>query len=152
MTNSVRIWSWTPQPSAFFECSSLNAHRYIWDDPLASMYRNSGFQGEITSHCLCLYHRFTLSFREIELLMLTREIEVTHETILVHEVQAQYARTLRRRQPPAGDKWHLDEVFIKIGGFRKYLWRAVGQRGNVLDTLIQSKRNGRAATSSFGRS
>ncbi|WP_180279745.1 IS6 family transposase [Rhodococcus qingshengii] len=61
----------------------------------------------------------------------------------------EYARRLHRRQLQAGDKWHLDEVFVKIGGVRKYLWRAVDQHGNVLDILIQGKRDGKAATRFF---
>ena len=74
-----------------------------------------------------LYYRFTLSFREIELLMAERGIEVTYETIRTWCIRfgPEYSRRLRRRQPHAGDKWHLDEVFIKIGGVQKYLWRAV---------------------------
>lgn len=86
-----------------------------------------------------LYHRFTLSFREIELLMAARGIEVTYETIRTWctKFGPEYARTLRRHQPRAGDKWHLDEVFVKIGGVHKYLWRAIDQHGNVLDILIQ---------------
>ncbi|WP_411194387.1 IS6 family transposase [Rhodococcus erythropolis] len=56
---------------------------------------------------------------------------------------------MRRRQPQTGDKWHLDEVFVKVGGVRKYLWRAVDQDGNILDILIQGKRDGRAATRFF---
>ena len=61
----------------------------------------------------------------------------------------EFALRLRRRAPRPGDKWHLDEVFVKIGGVRKYLWRAVDQHGNVLDILIQSKRDGKAATRFF---
>ena len=85
------------------------------------------FPREILSHCVWLYYRFTLSFREIELLMAERGIEVTYETIRTWCIRfgPEYSRRLRRRQPHAGDKWHLDEVFIKIGGVQKYLWRAV---------------------------
>ncbi|MDV6212647.1 IS6 family transposase [Rhodococcus erythropolis] len=115
------------------------------------MYKGFRFPREIISHCVWLYHRFTLSLREIELLMAARGIEVSYETIRTWctKFGPEYARTLRRRQPNAGDKWHLDEVFVKIGGVRKYLWRAVDQDGNVLDILIQSKRNGTAATRFF---
>jgi putative transposase len=51
--------------------------------------------------------------------------------------------------PRPGDNWHLDEVFIRINGKRQYLWRAVDQDGNVLDILLTSRRNAKAATRFF---
>ncbi|MDV6278215.1 IS6 family transposase [Rhodococcus erythropolis] len=115
------------------------------------MYKGYRFPREVISHCVWLYHRFTLSLREIELLMAERGVEVTYETIRTWCTRfgPEYARRLRRRQPQTGDKWHLDEVFVKIRGVRKYLWRAVDQHGNVLDILIQSRRDGKAATRFF---
>lgn len=97
-------------------------------------------------------HRFTLSFREIELLMAERGIEVTYETIdtWCARFGPECARRLRQRAPRPGDKWHLDEVFIKVGEVRKYLWRAVDQHGNILDFLIQRKQDGKAGTRFFG--
>jgi putative transposase len=94
-----------------------------------------------------LYHRFPLSFREVEEMMLARGVVVSHETIRqwCAKFGAAYAAALRRRRPRAGDKWHLDEVFIKVNGARQYLWRAVDQDGNVLDILVQSRRNATAA-------
>ncbi|MDV6278420.1 IS6 family transposase [Rhodococcus erythropolis] len=118
---------------------------------MSSIYKGFRFPREVISHCVWLYHRFTLSLREIELLMAARGIEVTYETIRTWCARfgPEFARRLRRRQPQAGDTWHLDEVFVNIGGVRKYLWRAVDQHGNVLDILIQGKRDGRAATRFF---
>ena len=118
---------------------------------VSSTYKGYRFPREIISHFVWLYHRFTLSFREIELLMTARGISVSYETIRAWCTRfgSEYARRLRRRAPRPGDKWHLDEVFVKIGGVRKYLWRAVDQHGNVLDILIQSKRDGKAATRFF---
>ncbi|MDV6278271.1 IS6 family transposase [Rhodococcus erythropolis] len=118
---------------------------------VSSIYKGFRFPREIISHCVWLYHRFPLSLREIELLMAERGIEVTYETIRTWCTRfgPEYARSLRRRTPHPGDKWHLDEVFVNIGGVRKYLWRAVDQHGNVLDILIQSRRDGRAATRFF---
>src|SRR4051812_24294978 len=58
---------------------------------------------------------------------------------------------LRRRRPRPGDKWHLDEVFVKINGKLTYLWRAVDQHGNVLDILVQSRRDTAAARRFFSR-
>ncbi len=60
-----------------------------------------------------------------------------------------YANALRRRRPQPGNKWHLDEVFIKINGKQHNLWRAIDQDGNVLDILIQSRRNKKAAKKFF---
>ena len=57
------------------------------------------------------------------------------------QVRASYANQLRRRRPRPGDKWHLDEVFVKINGITGYLWRGIDQHGNVLDVLVQSRRN-----------
>ncbi|MDV6277941.1 IS6 family transposase [Rhodococcus erythropolis] len=118
---------------------------------VSSTYKGFRFPREIIAHCVWLYHRFTLSFREVELLMAERGIEVSYETIRTWcaKFGPDYARRLRARAPRSGDKWHLDEVFVNIGGVRKYLWRAVDQHGNVLDILIQSRRDGRAATRFF---
>ncbi|MGW8881735.1 DDE-type integrase/transposase/recombinase, partial [Streptomyces mirabilis] len=83
----------------------------------------------------------------VEELMLRRGVTVSYETVRRWCVKfgLAYADGLRRRRPRPGDKWHLDEVFIKINGERKYLWRAVDQDGNVLDILVQGKRDKAAA-------
>ena len=118
-----------------------------------STYKGYRFPREIIAHCVWLYYRFTLSLREIESLMAARGVEVSYETVRAWCVRfgPEFARRLRRRQLQAEDKWHLDEVFVKIGGVRKYMWRAVDQHGNVLDILIQGKRDGKAATRFFKR-
>ena len=106
---------------------------------------------EIISHCVWLYHRFPLSFREVEEMMLERGIVVSHETIRqwCATFGQTYANGLRRRRARPGDKWHLDEVFITINGQHHYLWRAVVQHGNVLDILVTSRRDTSAATRFF---
>jgi putative transposase len=113
----------------------------------ASLYKGFRFPAEIISHAVWLYHRFPLSYREVELLLLARGVIVSYETVRkwCAKFGPEYARRLRRRRPQTGDKWHLDEVFIKISGVRHYLWRAVDQHGNVLDILVQAKRDGKAA-------
>ncbi|MFC8012687.1 IS6 family transposase [Streptomyces cinereoruber] len=86
-------------------------------------------------------------------LMLERDLVVSYGTVrrwCVKFGQA-YANALRRRRPRPGDKWHLDEVFIKINGVRKYLWRAVDADGNVLDILVQKRRDKAAARRFFRR-
>ncbi|MCX4728654.1 IS6 family transposase [Streptomyces sp. NBC_01306] len=106
---------------------------------------------EVISHCVWLYFRFPLSFREVEELMLERGVIVSYETVRrwCLKFGQQYANGLRRRRPQPGGKWHLDEVFIKIIGEQKYLWRAVDQDGNVLDILVQSRRDAAAARRFF---
>src|SRR4029077_8217950 len=106
-------------------------------------YKGHRYPVEIINHCVWLYFRFPLSFREVEELMLERGVAVSYETIRrwCAKFGQAYASGLRRRRPRPGDKWHCDEVFIRINGTQHYLWRAVGQHGNVLDILVQSRRN-----------
>jgi putative transposase len=117
----------------------------------SSSYKGHRYPPEIIAHCVWLYHRFPLSFREVEELMLQRGVIVTYETIRswCAKFGQVYANQLRRRGPRPGDKWHLDEVFVKINGAQRYLWRAVDQHGNVLDVLVQSRRNVVAAKKFF---
>jgi putative transposase len=114
-------------------------------------YKGFRFPVEIISHCVWLYYRFPLSLREVEEMMLARGVTVSHETIRqwTGKFGQAYAKGLRRRRPRPGDKWHLDEVFIKINGKAHYLWRAVDQDGNVLDILVTSRRDAKAATRFF---
>ena len=117
----------------------------------APSYKGFRFPAEIISHCVWLYYRFPLSFRDVEEMMLQRGIVVSHETVRQWSVKfgQAYASGLRRRRSRPGDKWHLDEVFIKINGKTHYLWRAVDQDGNVLDILVTSRRDAKAATRFF---
>jgi putative transposase len=117
----------------------------------APSYKRHRYPVEIIDHCVWLYFRFTLSFREVEEMMLARGVVVSYETIRrwCAKFGPVYAAELRRRRPRPGDKWHLDEVFVRINGRLRYLWRAVDQNGTVLDILIQSRRNAKAATKFF---
>jgi len=117
----------------------------------APSYKGFRFPAEIISHCVWLYYRFPLSLREVQEMMLARGIILSHETVRqwCAKFGQTYANALRRRRARPGDKWHLDEVFITINGQRRYLWRAVDQNGTVLDILVTSKRDTRAATRFF---
>ena len=117
----------------------------------APSYRGFRFPAEIISHCVWLYYRFPLSFREVEEMMLQRGIVVSHETIRQwsQKFGQTYANGLRRRRSRPGDTWHLDEVFLTINGKRQYLWRAVDQDGDVLDILVTARRDAKAATRFF---
>src|SRR5258707_7689762 len=114
-------------------------------------YKGHRYPAEIIAHCVWLYHRFSLSFREVEELMLVGGVIVSYETIRqwCAKFGPEYACRLRRRQPRPGDKWHLDEVFLTINGRWQYLWRAVDQDGNVLDILVQPRRDAKAAKRFF---
>ena len=116
-------------------------------------YKGHRYPVEIINHCVWLYFRFPLSFREVEELMLVRGVVVSYETIRAwcERFGQEYANQLRRRGRRLGDKWHLDEVFVQINGAQRYLWRAVDQHGNVLDILVQSRRNAVAAKKFFRR-
>jgi putative transposase len=125
----------------------------LFVDAVPVSYRGHRFPAEVISHCVWLYHRFPLSFREVEELMLERGIVLSYETVRrwCAKFGQTYANALSSRQPRPGDKWHLDEVFIKINGDQKYLWRAVDQDGNVLDILVQNRRDKAAARRFFRR-
>ena len=109
------------------------------------------FRSLIISHAVWLYHRFCLSFRDAEDLLAQRGITVSYETIRqwCRTFGPAYARTLRRRRGRMGDTWYLDELFVNVQGERQYLWRAVDQDGDVIDILIQSRRDRRAAARFF---
>ena len=114
-------------------------------------YKQHRFPGDIISHGVWLYYRFSLSYRDVEELLFVRGVTVSHEAIRkwCRKFGQDYANQLKRRRPRPGDKWHLDEVFLTINGARHYLWRAVDQEGNVLDILVQSRRNKKAAKKFF---
>ena len=116
-----------------------------------ALYKRHRYPTAIISHAVWLYFRFSLSYRDVEELLAARGIHVTYETVRQWCLKfgQTYANQLRRRRPQPGDKWHLDEVFLKINGEICYLWRAVDQYGNVLDILVTSKRDKQAAKRFF---
>jgi putative transposase len=119
--------------------------------PAPNPYKRHRFPAEIISHCVWLYFRFCLSYRDVEELMAERGIGLTYEAVRswCRKFGQAYANALRRRRPRPGDKWHLDEVFLTIYGERHYLWRAVDQDGHVLDILVQRRRDKQAAKKFF---
>lgn len=113
--------------------------------------RGFRFPPEVIAHAVWLYHRFPLSLWGVEELLFERGITVSYETVRAWSERfgPEYAAQLRRQQPKPGDKWHLDEVFIKVNGRMRYLWRAVDQDGNVLDILVTDPRDTAAAVRFF---
>jgi putative transposase len=114
----------------------------------SSSYRRHRFPVAVIQQAVWLYFRFPLSLRDVEDMLSQRGIDVSYETVRRWSVKfgLAYARKLRRSHPRADRRWHLDEVFVSINGKNVYLWRAVDCEGEVLDVLVQSRRNKRAAS------
>jgi putative transposase len=113
-------------------------------DPL---YRGYRFPAAIISHAVWLYYRFALSHRDVEELLAERGVQVSYEAIRLwcQKFGPGFAAGLRLRRARSADKWHLDEVQLKIKGKQHWLWRAVDRDGLVLDILVQERRNQEAA-------
>ncbi|MBL3705998.1 IS6 family transposase [Sulfitobacter sp. BDSS02] len=110
-------------------------------------YKRHRFPPSIIAHAVWLYVRFNLSLREVEAVLLERGIDVSYETVRrwTTKFEPQIAKNLRHCQRLPGDICHLDEVMVKISGNTFWLWLAVDQHGVVLDEILQSRRNKRAA-------
>ena len=110
-------------------------------------YCRHRFPPPIIQHAIWLYLRFTLSYRDAEELLAERGLEVSYETVRrwVLKFGSRIARRLRRSRPRPTDRWHLDEMVVRIAGRQMYLWRAVDHEGEVLDMLVQRRRDKRAA-------
>ena len=110
-------------------------------------YNGYRFPPEIVQQTIWLYVRFTLSLRDVEDLLAERGIMISYETVrrwVIH-FGPEIAADLRKRRPKPHTIWHLDEVYLKIDGRMVHLWRAVDAEGEVLDVLVQTRRNIRAA-------
>src|SRR5689334_8467563 len=115
--------------------------------PVCPRYAGHRFPAEIISYTVWLYFRFPLSLRMVEERLAARGIVVSHESVrqLALKFGQAFANRIRRRLPRTGDKWHLDEVAVKIAGKKHRVWRAVDQDGIVLEILVQNRRDKRAA-------
>ncbi len=113
----------------------------------ALSFKRHRFPPDVIRHAVWLYFRFTLSFRDVEELLAQRGIEVTYETIRCWTIKfgPQIARNLKRQRPAPSPRWHLDEMVCRVGGRRMYLWRAVDDEGEVLDLVMQRRRDTSAA-------
>ena len=110
-------------------------------------YKRHRFPPDIIRQAVWLYFRFTLSFRDVEEMLAKRGIETSYETIRCWTLKfgREFARNLRRSRSKPTRRWHLDEMVVKIAGRRMWLWRAVDDEGEVLDCLVQKRRNTKAA-------
>lgn len=110
-------------------------------------YARHQFPPVIIRHAVWLYLRFSLSYRDVEDLLAERGLDVSHETVRrwVLKFGVLFAHELRKRRPRTSSQWHLDELVLVIGGKRFFLWRAVDSEGEVLDLLLQRRRDKTAA-------
>jgi putative transposase len=110
-------------------------------------YRRHRFPPLVIQHAVWLYLRFTLSYRDVEDLLAERGLDVSYETVRrwVLKFGPMVARALRERRPRPNSRWHLDEMVVRIAGRLMYLWRAVDDEGEILDMLVQRRRDQYAA-------
>ena len=113
----------------------------------SSSYRRDRFPAAVIQQAVWQYFRFPLSLRDVEDMLSQRRIDVSYETVRRWSFKFGFAYTskVRRSHPRADTRWHLDEMFVSINGKMMYLWRAVDCEGEVLDVLVQSRRNKTAA-------
>ena len=113
----------------------------------AISYKRHRFPPDIIRHTVWLYFRFTLSLRDVEEVLAERGVEVSYEAIRSWTLKfgQDFAQNLRRSRPKPTGRWHLDEMVVKIAGKRMWLWRAIDDEGEVLDMLVQKRRNTIAA-------
>ena len=118
-----------------------------------TLYKGHRFPPEIIQYAVWLYHRFSLSHRDIEDLLAERGITVTYESIRLWCIKfgLKYVRRLKKKHQGYGDTFFIDELFVKIDGKQHYLWRAVDQDGEVVDVFLQRRRDGKAAKRFFKR-
>jgi putative transposase len=110
-------------------------------------YARHRFPPDVIRHAVWLYLRFTLNYRDVKEVLAGHGLYVSYETIRrwVLKFGMQFTRNLRARRPRPSGQWHLDEMDVSIGENRQWLWRAVDSEGEVLDQLVQSRRDKRAA-------
>jgi len=118
---------------------------------ITNKYSGYRYPAEIISHAVWLYHRFTLSFRDVEELLAARGVTVSYETVRnwCLKFGTHYCRQIKNNRGKLGDVWYLDEVFIKINGALHYLWRTVDQDGDEIDILVQKRKDVKAAKRFF---
>ncbi len=117
----------------------------------AVSFKRHRFPPDVIRQAVWLYFRFTLSLRDVEEMLAERGIETNYETIRCWSLKfgRLFAQNLRRSRPKPTGRWHLDEMVVKISGKRMWLWRAVDDEGEVLDVLVQKRRNTKAAMRLF---
>jgi putative transposase len=125
---------------------STNPFRYFDSSP------------EVIRHVVMMYVRFPLSLRNVEDLLFERGIDICHETVRLwwNRFGPMFAGEIRRKRVQhmrayTHWKWHLDEVYVKINGEMRYLWRAVDHEGEVLESFVTKERDKAAALKFISR-
>jgi transposase-like protein len=126
--------------------------------PRPGSVTNSTFAGfrfppEVITLAVRWYLRFGLSYRDVEELLAERGIDVDHVTVFrwVQRFSPEFAESARARRHIVGDRWHVDETYVKVGGNWRYLFRAIDQSGQVIDVLLSARRNGEAVRRFFAQ-
>ena len=133
----------------------MRSHRYPYSHPASrSAFAGYRFPPEVITLAVRWYLRFGLSYRDVEELLAERGIEVDHVSIYrwVHRFAPEFAEAARARQHVIGDRWHVDETYLKVGGTWRYLFRAIDQFGQVIDVYLSPRRDTGAARRSSERS
>jgi hypothetical protein len=143
-----------------FRCCQTNANQSL--EPLSLLgsrgtpmarisYKRHRFPSAVIQYTVWLYFRFTLSFRDVEEMMAHRGVDVSYETIRYWTIKfgPAIAANLRRRKLPPSPRWHLDEMVSTIAGERVWIWRAVDDEGEVMDMIVQKRRDTRALRFDF---
>jgi transposase-like protein len=132
----------------------MRSHRYLHLRPAPrSAFAGYRFPPEIITLAVRWYLRFGLSYRDVEELLAERGVEVDHVSIYrwVQRFAPEFAEAARARQHVLGDRWHVDETYLKVGGTSRYLFRAIDQFGQVIDMFLSPRRNTEAARRFFAR-
>jgi transposase-like protein len=132
----------------------MKSHRYTLSRPTPrSAFAGYRFPPEIITLAVRWYLRFGLSYRDVEELLAERGVEVDHVTIFrwVQHFAPEFAEAARARQHVVGDRWHVDETYLKVGGTWRYLFRAIDQFGQVVDVFLSPGRNREAARRFFAQ-
>ena len=119
----------------------------------SSAFAGYRFPPEVITLAVRWYLRFGLSYRDVEELLAERGIEVDHVSIYrwVQRFAPEFAEAARARQHVVGDRWHVDETYLKVGGTWRYLFRAIDQFGQVIDVSLSPRRNREAARRFFAQ-
>jgi transposase-like protein len=118
-----------------------------------SAFTGYRFPPEVITLAVRWYLRFGLSYRNVEELLAERGIQVDHVSIYrwVQRFAPELAEAARARRHVIGDRWHVDETYVKVGGVWRYLFRAIDQFGQVIDVFLSPRRNTEAARRFFSR-
>jgi transposase, IS6 family len=132
----------------------MNSRRHLRSHPTPrSAFAGFPFPPEVITLAIRWYLRYGLSYRDVEELLAERGIEVDHVTVYrwVHRFSPELIDAARSRRHVVGDRWHVDETYVKVGGSWRYLFRAIDQFGQVIDVFLSRRRNAEAARRFFAQ-